>query len=161
MVTFKEVDNIKELANLASLIWHEYWPGRISCEQIDYMVDKFQSEEAITKQIENENYTYFYLVVDGNIAGYTGLSKKENYLFLSKIYIGKNYRHKGVGTAAFEFIKKFAKENNYKTIKLTVQKDHENSISAYIKWGFKTVDAIVANIGNGFVMDDYVMEYYL
>lgn len=40
-------DEIKELAQLAGEIWHEYWPCILTEAQINYMVEKFQSEKAI------------------------------------------------------------------------------------------------------------------
>ena len=150
---------IPNLAKLASEIWHEYWVGKISDEQIDYMLEKFQSVAAISEQIKNENYTYFFIKCNSEIAGYVALSKKEDYLFLSKIYIKKEFRRIGIGAWAFEFVKKFALDNNYKNVRLTVNKYNINSINAYKKWGFRIVDAIVTDIGGGFVMDDYVMEY--
>lgn len=159
MLKINEAKDIQQLACLASEIWHEYWVEILSKEQIDYMVDKFQSEQAIQKQIAEENYTYFYLEKDNNIAGYTGLSKKDSYLFLSKLYIKKEFRHQGLGTLTFEFIKNFAKENNYSKIVLTVNKYNKNTIKAYKKWNFKQVDSVITDIGNGFVMDDYIMEY--
>ena len=79
-----EKQNIKELASLAYAIWHEYWTCILSPEQIDYMVENFQSEQAINKQIENENYTYYFIIQDGQKAGYFGISDKKDYLFLSK-----------------------------------------------------------------------------
>ena len=161
MLEFIEVklNNIKEFAELTTEIWHEYWTCILSNEQIDYMVDKFQSENAITNQINNENYTYFYIVYDKQKAGYIGLSNKQDYLFLSKLYLKKEYRHKGIGKKAFDFIKQFAENNGYNKIQLTVNKYNENTINAYNKWGFKTVDSVITDIGNGFVMDDYIMEY--
>ena len=163
MLEYKKVSNeqnsIKELAKLTSEIWHEYWTVILSSEQIDYMVDKFQSEHAITEQIENENYVYFYIISDGEKAGYIGMSKKSDYLFLSKLYIKKQFRHKGMGTKSFDFIKGYTKEQGYNKIKLTVNKYNKNTIEAYYKWGFKTVDSVVTDIGGGFVMDDYIMEY--
>ena len=157
MITYQKVEkqNIKELASLAYAIWHEYWTCLLSLEQIDYMVENFQSEHAIKNQIENENYTYYFIVDDGKKVGYFGISDKEEYLFLSKLYIKKEYRHKGIGTKAFEKIKELA---NNKPIRLTVNKQNINSIKAYEKWGFKTIDAVVTDIGSGFVMDDYIME---
>lgn len=159
MVEFIEVKNITELANLASEIWHEYWVEILTPEQIDYMVENFQSEKAISNQIKNENYVYFFINVDNENAGYIGLSKKQDHLFLSKLYIKKEFRHKGLGTKAFDFIKNFAKENNYTNIILTVNKYNTNTINAYKKWQFKEIDSVVTDIGNGFVMDDYIMEY--
>ena len=156
MITFEKAENIKELAELASKIWHEYWHILLSNKQIDYMVENFQSENAIKNQIANEHYTYYYIIKNNEKAGYFGLSDKEGYLFLSKIYISKEFRHKGLGTKAFEKIKKIA---GGRKIRLTVNKQNINSINAYKKWGFQTIDSVVTDIGNGFVMDDYIMEY--
>lgn len=85
MIEITEVKDIKELANLASDIWHEYWVDILSPEQIDYMVEKFQSENAILNQIKSENYTYFFIKSEGQNAGYIGLSKK------MIIYFCQNY----------------------------------------------------------------------
>jgi len=161
MIKFIEIqiNEIKELAKLASDIWHEYWTCILSLKQIDYMVEKFQSYNAITEQIEKENYTYFFILYDDKKAGYIGVSKKENYLFLSKLYIKKEFRHKGIGSKSFEFIKDFSLQNGYNKIQLTVNKYNKNTIDAYIKWGFQTIDSVITDIGNGFVMDDYIMEY--
>lgn len=156
MTNFEKVNNIIELAELASKIWHEYWTIILSPEQIDYMVENFQSEKAITNQITHENYTYYFIIENGTKAGYFGVSDKEDYLFLSKLYILKEFRHKGLGTKAFKEITKIA---NGRKIRLTVNKYNLNTIKAYEKWGFKTVDSVVTDIGSGFVMDDYIMEW--
>ena len=157
MLTFQKVENnqIEELADLASSIWHEYWVCLLSSEQINYMVENFQSEKAIKNQNENENYSYYFILQNNEKAGYFGISDKGDYLFLSKLYIKKEFRHKGIGTKAFERIKELA---DGKPIRLTVNKHNTNSITAYKKWGFKTIDAVVTDIGSGFVMDDYIME---
>ena len=52
-------NEIKELADLASEIWHEYWPCILTEAQINYMVEKFQSEKAIIEQILHQNYSYY------------------------------------------------------------------------------------------------------
>lgn len=156
MIEFEKVENIEELASLASAIWHEYWTCILSPEQIDYMVENFQSEKAIKTQIENDNYTYYFILSDKVKAGYFGVSDKGDYLFLSKLYIKNEFRHKGIGTIAFEKIKQIA---DGRKIQLTVNKYNSNTIKAYEKWGFKIVDAVVSDIGSGFVMDDYIMVY--
>ena len=150
-----EENEINELAELASEIWHEYWPCILTAKQIDYMVEKFQSKKAIKEQIKNENYTYYFIKVDNEIAGYVGVSDKKDYLFLSKLYIRKEFRHQGFGRLAFNEIKNLG----FKKIRLTVNKYNKNTINAYLKYGFKTIDSVVSDIGCGFVMDDYIMEY--
>lgn len=104
--------------------------------------------------MKTENYTYYFIIKDGAKAGYFGISDKKEYLFLSKLYIKKEYRHQGLGKKAFEKIKELA---NDKPIRLTVNKYNTNTINAYKKWGFKIIDAVVTDIGSGFVMDDYIM----
>lgn len=159
MIKYEEVRNIKKLAAIASDIWHEYWSDILSLEQIDYMVEKFQSEDAIVNQIKNEKYIYFFIKYNRQDVGYIGLCRKEDYLFLSKIYVQKQFRHMGIGTNAFEFIKSYAKSQHYNRIILTVNKNNTNTTSAYFKWGFSIIDSVVTDIGSAFVMDDYVMEY--
>ena len=58
---------IPELASLASEIWHEYFPCILSEGQIDYMVDRFQSERAMGEQVSEKGYRYHFLVDDGSI----------------------------------------------------------------------------------------------
>lgn len=163
MAEFIEVkkDDIKELAALASDIWHEYWPSLLSSQQIDYMVDKFQSENAIIRQYQNENYTYYFITESGLNIGYFGISEQQDYLFLSKLYLSKEYRAKGIGTKTFNKVKELAASKNYKEIRLTVNKYNQNSIKAYLKWGFEVIDSVVTDIGSGFVMDDYIMSWKL
>lgn len=161
MIKFIEVKNVEKLACLAAEIWHEYWVEILSFEQINYMVNKFQSKKAIERQLKEEHYIYFFIEFDGKNIGYIGMSRKKDHLFLSKLYIKKGYRHQGIGSKAFEFIKTFAKENNYNRITLTVNKYNTNTIKTYKKWNFHEISSVVTDIGQGFVMDDYIMEYRL
>ncbi len=158
----KTAEDIKYLSKLAYHIWHEYWPCILSDEQINYMLNKFQSENAIKQQLEFENYIYYIIQDDKkNDIGYFGISIKDNYLFLSKLYITQEFRHKGYGKQIFEKIIELTKKYSKPSIRLTVNKYNSNTIKAYIKWGFKTIDSVVSDIGSGFVMDDYIMEYQL
>lgn len=85
-----EKEEIPVLAALASDIWHEYWGIILSDEQIEYMVENFQSEKAMKKQISEENYSYCFINDNGENIGYFGISPKDGYMFLSKLYIKKN-----------------------------------------------------------------------
>jgi RimJ/RimL family protein N-acetyltransferase len=52
----------------------------------------------------------------------------------------------------------YSRERGIPKIRLTVNKYNSNSIKAYDNMGFVSVDSIVQDIGNGYVMDDYVLE---
>ncbi len=161
MLIFQQVnfDNIDELVVLADAIWHEYWKDKLSDEQIEYMLKCFQSKPAIIKQIINENYQYYFINNSSENIGYFGVTNKDEYLFLSKLYISKDYRAKGFGRQTFEKIKKIAQLCHKNSIQLTVNKYNTDTINAYKKWGLKQINSLVTDIGEGFVMDDYIMEY--
>lgn len=146
------------IEKLADIIWREHYIPIVGKPQIDYMLDKFQSAKAISKQIEVEGLEYYVLSFNKTPVGYVGFKKEGEHLFLSKIYVLSAYRGKKIGKAAMEFIAKKSKAYQLKAIRLGVNINNTNSIEAYKKLGFKKIYAFVTDIGNGFVMDDYIME---
>lgn len=160
MLTLQPVSDteIPELAAMADAIWHEYFPCILSDEQIDYMVDRFQSEHAMRDQISEHGYQYFFICVDGQRVGYTGIVPEGDRLFISKVYLLREHRGKGLGTQAIKSIFRICADNGYRSAYLTVNKGNEKAIRSYERNGFAKVRSQVADIGKGFVMDDYVME---
>lgn len=79
-------------------------------------------------------------------------------VFLSKLYIAKEARGKGLASKAFAFLTELASSNKKQAIWLTVNRYNSGSIAVYEKKGFVKVREQVLDIGNGYVMDDYVME---
>ncbi|RCX21685.1 acetyltransferase (GNAT) family protein [Fontibacillus phaseoli] len=151
-------DEVSSLVNLASGIWHEYYVSILSNEQIDYMVDKFQSKTAMTDQIQNQGYEYYFMNAHGKNVGYISIKQEEGRLFLSKFYIQKEHRGKGYASQAMEFLVGLCKQRGLGLIWLTVNRYNDDTIAVYSKKGFKAVRTQVADIGNGYVMDDFVME---
>ena len=141
---------------IADIIWREHYIPIVGKPQIDYMLDKFQSAKAIEKQIEN-GYEYFSIFYDDAHVGYISIKQEKDALFLSKIYVLSSYRGKKIGKTAMLFVENKAKLYQLKNIRLTVNIHNSNSIKAYEKLGFKNVGPLVADIGNGFVMDDFEM----
>lgn len=152
---------IDTLAKTAREIWYEYFPGIISVEQVDYMVEKFQSPLAIRTQIFENGYRYFLVLDDETIIGYFGIKAESDRLFLSKLYLKKDHRGKGHFSGMLTFIETMARDNGLTGMYLTVNKHNENSIAVYRKKGFTVQKEQTADIGNGFVMDDLVMEKLL
>lgn len=154
IVQIKTEENIKKLADLASEIWHEFFPSIISLEQIDYMLENFQSEKALFEQLKS-GYEYYFI---GDV-GYFGCQVQSDKLFLSKLYIKKSERGKGYSKLAFEFLKELCKNRKLKSIYLTVNKYNTDTIAIYKKLGFRNIDSIISDIGNNFIMDDFIFEY--
>lgn len=141
------------LSELAYEVWRECYSGVVPEAQTEYMLEKFQSPSAIYKQITEEDYRYFIFLYDGQRAGYAAVRKDPDCLFLSKLYVLENFRKRGIASYAVREISKIGKP-----IRLTVNKGNVRAIESYYKMGFIKVKEQVADIGDGFVMDDYVME---
>lgn len=156
MTEVKTDAQIESTAAIADEIWHEWFPAILSADQIDYMVEKFQSAKAIKRQLAEEGYRYFLIRKDEAYIGYTAIrGDADGRLFLSKIYIKKEYRGNGYAKEVLEFLKGICAEKGYNAIWLTVNKHNENSINVYKKCGFRLIGEDVTDIGSGYVMDDY------
>jgi O-acetyl-ADP-ribose deacetylase len=154
-------DDMETTARLASTIWNEHYVPIIGKDQVTYMVDKFQSVEAIASQIKEADFEYYIIDHAFEPSGYIAIKPSGNELFLSKFYVLEHKRGKGLGKKGMEFILQRAKAHNAGCISLTVNKENSNSIKAYERMGFKNLGPIVADIGNGFIMDDYVMKFFI
>ena len=150
---------VREIADLAKVIWNEHFTPIIGKDQVDYMVEKFQSYPALKEQI-SEGYEYYQIFSGGEFCGYTGIHPGEdNRLFLSKLYLKKESRGHHLATGAFSFLKEICRERGYSAIWLTCNKHNDNSLGVYRHFGFEVIDTQEADIGGGFIMDDYIMEY--
>ena len=156
---FEEViteSQIVVVETLAKEIWTEHYTPIIGKDQVEYMLENFQSREAIAEQIRR-GYQYFIIRKINKSIGYLSIISRVNDLFLSKIYIKSSERGKGFARKAIQFVEDLAKGKELKKITLTVNKNNINSIKAYEKIGFKNLGSIVQEIGGGFIMDDYEM----
>ena len=132
-------EQIREIADLANEIWNEHFTPIIGKEQVEYMVEKFQSYPALKEQIIHPG--------------------EDNRLFLSKLYIKKESRGRHLATKTFGFLKDLCRERGYSAVWLTCNKHNDNSLGVYRHLGFETIDTQEADIGGGFIMDDFIMEY--
>ncbi len=166
----------EDLAQLAGEIWREYWPAIIGEAQTEYMVKNFQSLEAIRRDMDAElmaePYEYWFIVADSEtardsspaaeprIVGYTGGHNEAatNRFFISKIYLKDQERGKGFASKVIAFYDELCRERGFGAMYLTVNKHNELGTRAYLGKGFRVIDSVETEIGEGFIMDDYIME---
>jgi RimJ/RimL family protein N-acetyltransferase len=151
---------VAELARMADEIWHEYWPERIGLAQTDYMVELFQSEQSLYRDITENGYCYWLLQDEGRVVGYTGARPEPDTgrLFISKIYLYASERGRGYASETLRFLECYSREHDLTVMYLTVNKGNELAIRAYEAKGFVTTDSVETDIGSGYIMDDYIME---
>lgn len=155
-------EELREVSGLASEIWHECFPGIISVEQIEYMIEKFQSYRAMTEQVFNQGYSYLAVREDNELCGYIGIKPEDDErFFLSKLYLCADKRGRGIASAMLNRVFDEARKSGKSTVYLTVNRHNDHAVDVYRKTGFIITRQVAADIGNGFVMDDYIMEYKL
>ena len=153
-------EHYKIIEILADEIWNECYISIISKEQIEYMLKNFQSENTIKEQSEKGSL-YFWAEYDGEYAGYCCIVPENDGVFLSKFYIKKEFRGKGIAKKLLRYaLEPFLSQKPLR-IHLTVNKYNTNSIAVYKKMGFEIFNECINDIGNGFVMDDFEMECFL
>jgi len=156
-ITSVKNDQANALAVFAEPIWYEHYTPIIGEKQVEYMLEKFQSEQAIKSQIQ-QGYLYFQVTYDSQLVGYFSVQLREkNSLFISKFYLASIARGKGLGKSMLNYIQQLAIDNNCKTLDLTVNK-YNSAYQIYLKLGFTNQGSVEFDIGNGYIMDDYLMS---
>ena len=151
----KDPEQIAAVARLARKIWTEHYVPIIGPAQVEYMLEKFQSEAAIARQISGEGYEYYLLPGAGYLALVPDRGNKS--VLLSKIYVKSTQRGTGLGRTFVEFAAARCAELGCRELWLTVNRNNTGSIAFYERMGFRKTDELVTDIGNGFVMDDWRM----
>ena len=162
MISFIKVHSKQEIIDVSTLaqeIWQEHYVPIVGQSQVDYMLEKFQCEAAIKSQL-SDKYEYYSVWHDAQPIGYMSLLPNHNdtSLMISKIYVKKSHRSFGWGKQMLEFIEALCKQRKIKYLWLTVNKHNTHAIEWYVRMGFTNKEAIVQDIGAGFVMDDFLME---
>lgn len=160
-IQVKTAEEKEKLAEMAHDIWFEYWPALIGEEQTAYMVENFQSLKAISRDMSQHDYEYWFLRdAEGTFVGYTGghVEPTTNRFFISKIYLYADERGKGYASDTIRFYEELCRERGLGAMYLTVNKHNDLGIRAYTAKGFVTIESVETDIGHGFVMDDYIMQ---
>jgi GNAT superfamily N-acetyltransferase len=154
---FCDINDAKELSEMALEIWTEYYSTFLDTDLPNYVVRTFQSEEAIREQI-GKGYLYSF-IMNGDIkAGYLCILPEGDSLFMSKYYLKKECRGKGIGSKAMDEILKKGREMKKKRVYLRVNRFNP-SIEIYKHKGFVVIEEKKEDLGNGLFLDDFVMEY--
>jgi len=151
--------DLPAISELAGVIWRACYPGIITFEQINYMLAWMYSPATLRDEIHSQNIRYDCLFVAGVLAGFAscGPTDEPGVLKLHKLYLHPSRHGRGLGSLLLLHCERGARELGARRLILNVNKRNTKAIKAYQRNGFTVAGAVVADIGHGFVMDDYVM----
>ncbi|UJP63935.1 GNAT family N-acetyltransferase [Mongoliitalea daihaiensis] len=159
------ISDIPFIKSIAEETWPITFGNILNESQIRYMLDWMYSTETLQQQIETENHQFLVAQTRAgdSVLGFAGIQHGiENELTkIHKLYIRPKAQGMGVGRRMMDQITELAHEQGDYGIFLNVNKYNTQAIDFYQYLGFIKVSEEVIDIGNGYVMDDYVMQLSL
>jgi ribosomal protein S18 acetylase RimI-like enzyme len=154
---------IKSELHIVSDLAHKIWPSTyaqiISQEQMTFMLNWMYSIETLEKSYET-NHAFFAVFDADQPLGFIDLelhNPHPHWMKLQKIYVLPEKQKLGIGLALMDYTVLFAQENGMKHITLQVNRTNK-AVSFYERLGFYVADEQDFDIGNGYFMNDFVMQ---
>ena len=151
------------LAELARYIWQQHYPAIISQAQIDYMLQQRYQTTALQAELDTPWHWLDGLWLGENMLGFANYfcTEQPAEMKLDKLYLHPDWHGRGLGSLMLEYVTARARQQGCETLTLAVNKNNTTAIKAYHSNGFEVAREVVVDIGNGFVMDDFIMSKVL
>ena len=161
IITAEKV-HIPAIQQIAEKSWNVAYRDILSPQQIEYMLDMMYSKTALEEQMLNLNH-HFFLIGDGSANDFYGfISYEFNYnnepkTKIHKLYMLPGKQGAGSGKLLIDAVASEAKAQNNNVIGLNMNRKN-NAHGFYARVGFEIVKTEDIDIGNGYLMEDYVLE---
>jgi diamine N-acetyltransferase len=152
--------DFETLTLLAETIWRAHYTPIISSAQIDYMLAGRYTPEQLRQYLDADDHWLTLLRIDNKAVGYCSYALTENpgEMKFEQIYLLPELHGQGLGKLMLRYIEEQARARGSRMLVLQVNKRNDIAVAFYRKAGFSVREEAVFDIGNGFMMDDYVME---
>jgi GNAT superfamily N-acetyltransferase len=156
-------DTLLAIQRVAYSAWDATYRRIISTEQFDYMFDWMYSLSALQDQMVTKQHAFYGSYVSGQLAGFVSVewpTIASNFAKVHKLYVDPSLHKTGLGRLLLQRVFEEAKRLHCAEVRLNVNKNN-TAQRFYEKLGFQLLYAEVIDIGQGYVMDDYVMGIQL
>lgn len=150
--------DVDAVVALARTVWQATYPALIPQAQIDTMLAQRYGRARIVRELGDAAHAWWAAKTGDTIAGFAHAYLDGGAVKLDKLYVDPDRQRRGIGAALLGAVEAWARAHGAGRIWLQVNRGNTRALSAYEKYGFRTVEARVVDIGGGFVMDDYIME---
>lgn len=162
-ITRATPEQIHIVQEIAYATWPETFGKILSAEQITYMLGMMYDDASLRSQITERGHVFLLANVDGVYGGFASyeLSYKNSPVSkLHKIYILPTMQGKNVGKALMTEVASIAREAGMQYLTLNVNRGN-NAVGFYQRYGFEKIGEEDIDIGNGYFMNDAIMQMTL
>ena len=150
-------DDIPLIRDLCFKVWPQTYSSIVSQEQIDYMLEKMYSPASLQNQMDAGSQ-FIIVYEEDEPVGFAAYFEKAPSVFkLDKIYVLLSQQGKGTGRFMIGYIVDEIKQRGATALQLQVNRNNKAK-DFYEKLGFVIIDEKDFDIGNGYFMNDYVIE---
>jgi diamine N-acetyltransferase len=155
------IEELPLIQKLAFAIWPNAFGGILEPAQITYMLELFYSISALESQVSQKGHSFMVFYEEEKPLGFVSyeLNAEGRKTKIHKLYVLQENQGKGIGKKLIQRVSEIAKKNQAEGLYLNVNKYNQSAISFYQHLGFQLSKQEIIAIGEGFVMDDFVMEY--
>jgi diamine N-acetyltransferase len=153
-------EDFKTIRAIATEVWPATYGSILSKVQLDYMFEMMYSVASLQEQLKCKEHQFIIAYENSKPVGFASYEfncGNSNKTKIHKIYILPNLQGKGFGKKIIDFIADKAKKQFDNAVFLNVNR-FNSARFFYEKIGFEIVKEEDIAIGNGYLMEDYVME---
>ena len=144
-------EEVGAIAQLARTVWQLAYRDIISQAQIDYMLGQRYGAPRLLEELARPDIWWDQAFVGAQATATPAEFK------LDKLYVHPEAQRQGIGSALLQHLAQRCRARGGKHLILAVNKNNAQAIAAYRKNGFEVRESVCVEIGNGFVMDDFIM----
>jgi len=151
------IKDIPLIQELTYQVWPQTYAPILSNEQIEYMLEMMYSDTSLQQQMRDG--ARFLIAYDDKVpVGFAAYQEIKPADFkLHKIYVLRTWQGKGTGRFMIYHIIEEIRKLGASTLQLQVNR-HNKAKDFYELLGFTIIEEADFDIGNGYFMNDYVME---
>jgi ribosomal protein S18 acetylase RimI-like enzyme len=162
LIRHAQISELRLIQKIAFKTWPIAYEYILSEDQLSYMLKMMYDIDVLVHQQEQLNHQFILAFDESeNEMGFACYSKEIDYpstYQLHKLYILPTQQGKNVGSSLLDFVLNEIKKTAEKSVlQLNVNRQN-NAVDFYLKMGFSILHQEDNDIGNGYFMNDYVMQ---
>ncbi len=159
-ITKVKLESIPVIKRLSDEIWKQVYPSVVPMEQIEFLLSTWYSTAALTEQMKQSGHQFILVEWNDEAVGYASYSMKlanqPERFRVHKLYLQPALHGKGIGRDMLKFIAEESMPLGCRELELNVHKRNP-AVGFYRHVGFTVEQDVVLVIGDGHVLDDYIM----